>query len=130
MIKRDGYVSNSSSSSFVVIGKVIGHLFEDELVLDKDKHYIVQGKYLYEADDIINLDNNLVKWFKEHYYKNDRRGINDIDDSVIEVSWCGSDACGDTLPKNVSGLQIWSFDKDHHSTYSVRDAEINYPEKD
>ena len=123
MIKRDGYVSNSSSSSFVVIGKVIGHLFED-------KHYIVQGKYLYDAVDIIDLDNNLVKWFKEHYYKNDRHGINDIDDSVIEVSWCGSDSCGETLPKNVSGLQIWSFDKDHHSTYAVSDAEINYPEKD
>ena len=127
---RTGFVSNSGSSSFVIIGKKVGNLFTDKLELDDNKEYYVIGAYLCEGIDIIRLDKKLLRWLKEHYEKNDRESIDSIDGDVIEAVWSMSEPSGNNLPPIPEGNRIWEFTIDQSWTYDVSDAERNYPPKE
>jgi hypothetical protein len=56
---RQGFVSNSSSSSFVVFGNPINFLD-----IKPRKNIYVLGKYLYEGDDYFELTPNFLKVLK------------------------------------------------------------------
>jgi len=57
---RSGYVSNSSSSSFVLVGRVLGGFDEiKSLDFSGDKKYVILGKYLCDGQDIIELNETL-----------------------------------------------------------------------
>lgn len=121
---RTDYVSNSSSSSYIVIGKVIGNMFDDNLELDDDKTYITEGAELCDGQDIITVNKSIYKWFKENQFNAD---VHCIDGDVIEVIWDISDASGDEFPEHFEkGCRIWTFSKDYHSTHTVKEAEDRY----
>jgi hypothetical protein len=126
MKRRFGYVSNSSSSSFVLIGKEVGNLWYDEIQFDKNKMYFMFGVYLCDGCDLIHLDAELAKWFKKHHEKNDRELIDQIDGTVIECAWYGGESEGETLPAIEAGNKIWAEQIDDHSTYDMKTAEGNY----
>lgn len=129
MKTRTSFVSNSSSSSFVVIGKTVGNLFADDIELDEHQFYLMRGKFLCDGEDIITLDKETAKWFKEHHLKDDREYFSQIDDNVIQVTRSFVDPYGAPMPKVEEGNCMWAFSIDHHSTNSVEDAEYNYPAK-
>ena len=59
---RNGFVSNSSSSSFMLIGKMVDE--EDITNSDiKDKNYVVIGKSLGDGDDIFYIETVEMLWF-------------------------------------------------------------------
>ena len=127
---RSNYVSNSSSSSFVIIGRKVGNLFYDDIDLDNGKQHYLVGAYMCDGVDIITLDKEVAEWIKEHYNKNDRWHINQIDGDVIEAEWCASEVSGEKLPSIPEGSMIWVFECDEHSTNNLDDAEYNYSPKE
>lgn len=129
MKTRISFVSNSSSSSFVVIGKPVGNLFVDDIELDEHQVYLMRGKFLCDGEDIISLNKNTAKWFKEHHLKDDRDYFSQIDGNVIQVTRSFIDPYGVPMLKVEEGNCIWAFNIDHHSTNSIEDAEYNYPAK-
>ena len=59
---RNGFVSNSSSSSFIIIGKPVN--INDLKVSDiKNKNYVVVGKDLSDGSDIFNIDSIDIFYF-------------------------------------------------------------------
>ena len=80
---RSNYVSNSSSSSFVVFGYRIGNIYKKNLILDFDnKKYIMVGYDLYNGEDIINLNKTNFNWFRKQINESD---IDCGDGTIIEV---------------------------------------------
>ena len=90
---RNGFVSNSSSSSFVIAAIPVS--INDISKSDLNKYnYVVEGKELYEGDDIFEIDNlNILYFLKaaskiglefniyKHY--NDKLINNELDLSVV-----------------------------------------------
>ena len=130
MKSRIGYVSNSSSSSFVVIGKVVGDLFKGDFKFKKGRKYYVIGKSMCDGTDVILLDKELADWFKKHHEKNDRESFGAIDTDVIESEWSSFDVYDNEMPAIPEGCRIWTVEADYHSTEKLSDAEHNYPVKE
>lgn len=125
---RMGFVSNSSSSSFVFIGKKIGILDEAPRIdFTKPKvTYIMLGTSLSEGDDIIDLNDDLYNWFVEH--KDDI--INNVDyfnGDIYEVYSSGDDYAKinkvDVKSDIIEAVHIYA---DYNSTDSINKAEEIY----
>ena len=127
---RKSFISNSSSSSFVLIGNEVGNLWHDEIQFDKNKRYFMFGAYLSDGYDLICLNAKLAEWFKEHHEKNDCKLINEINGTVIECVWYGCESQGEALPAIEAGTKIWAETMDDHSTYNVGTAKGNYCPKE
>ncbi len=54
---RNGFVSNSSSSSFVLIGKEIN--YNDYLDIDKKNDIVFFGDYIYEGFDVFKINEKI-----------------------------------------------------------------------
>jgi len=54
---RQGFVSNSSSSSFLLIGEEVNF---DDLTMNDVENIIVLGRYLYEGQDVFDLTEELL----------------------------------------------------------------------
>lgn len=67
---RMGHVSNSSSSSFVGIGKEL--TLEEVLNYDGDKKITVVGEYLYQGQDVFNLTPEMIEAIKQ---SNNKEGL-------------------------------------------------------
>lgn len=126
---RSNYVSNSSSSSFIVIGYNVGNILENkEFKLDfKNKEYFMIGKYLYvdEADDFIHLTPKLLKWFEDHKYTID---VGNGDIIEIEKN-CQNDWWSDCvkIPKNLKDNALaWIIKSSNNSSTTVEDLEKRY----
>ncbi len=130
MKTRAYYVSNSSSSSFVIIGRKIGNLFHEDVKLEKGRQYYVIGTCFEDGYDVISLNDEMAEWLKEHYSKNDRERIREIDGNVIEADFSSYEPDGEKLPAIPEGRKIWSFTADQHSSYDINDASENYPPKE
>ena len=57
---REDFVTNSSSSSFVIVGKDVSF---DDIDLTQG-HYIIVGKYLWDGQDIINATMPILNYIK------------------------------------------------------------------
>lgn len=125
---RTNYVSNSSSSSFVVICKKIGEFKDlDKLLLEKDKTYFVLGEWLDEGIDYIEFkrDDSLCNFLKEHCNKLT------IDSPVYQVFNLAEnqvDLSRDLLKEILPGDNVtaMSIDIDYHSTTNPEEARYMY----
>ena len=121
---RTSYVSNSSSSSFIVIGRPICNLKDltDPLcpALDfEHKDYVMLGDYLDEGVDYIRLNKEMYEWIKEHAGE-----INMDDGDLIEEVLAGEGFVD--IPANAEGCRAWNVEIDYHSSESVADLKDNY----
>lgn len=129
---RTNYVSNSSSSSFVVVCKEVG-LFKDlnKLLLEKDKTYFILGDWLDEGLDFIEFkrDSALCNYMKEH----DNALCRDA--TVYQLIGAAEDQVDlsrDLLKEIMPGDKVIAVnvDIDYHSTEDVRNFYERYIEKE
>jgi len=114
MKHRNGFVSNSSSSSFIAIGKTVTL---DEINLKKQTIFI--GEYLNEGKDIVEVTPSLLKRIKqaekeEHKIKGWYK--------FFEVQMSVTSEESLKFPVDVSfkkGTEIFSCEKDYRCTESV-----------
>jgi hypothetical protein len=125
---RSGYVSNSSSSSFVVIGKDVGNIYSNNLQLDfENKQYVMLGKELSDGTDYIELTAELFEWIDKRKF--------DLDwgnGSIIEIITSGKNAWSADcikIPDNLSNAFAWSIKADDWSSSSIEDLEKRYIRK-
>ena len=121
---RNGYVSNSSSSSFLIIGKEIGDIFDEpKKVLDfKNNYYVFIGKNLFDDGiDMISLNQKLYDWLYEH-----RWNIKDIGSgTIIEVIELEEND-RIKIPNNLKDATVWNLNVNHHSSETIEDLEKRY----
>jgi len=127
---RNGYVSNSSSSSFLVLGNVVGTPQNIERIkFDFDKfEYVMVGKFLCEGYDLIKLNPKIVKWIERHradcfldyraneIYKVIQRSTSYGDENVMDI------------PNITLNAKVMSITADQHSSTTVNEMEDNYAE--
>lgn len=125
---RSGYVSNSSSSSFVVIGKDTGNIYSNNLQLDfENKQYVMLGKELSDGTDYIELTPELFEWINRRKF--------DLDwgnGSIIEIITSGKNAWSVDcikIPDNLTNAFAWSIKADDWSSSSIEDLEKRYIRK-
>lgn len=117
---RVGYISNSSSASFVLLGREVGNIYDNDLVLDfKHKTYVIFGKFLYEGIDYIRLNKEIFDWLNKHKYEiklNDGLIIEelDIDEDCIKI------------PDGITDAKVWNIKIDQSSSESIHDLQLNY----
>lgn len=121
---RTSYVSNSSSSSFIVIGKYVCNLrdLRDPLcpALDfEHKDYVMLGNYLDEGVDYIRLNKELYAWVCEHANE-----ISMEDGDLIEEVLSGEGYVD--IPEGAGGCRAWNVEIDYHSSESVDDLKYHY----
>ena len=123
---RNNYVSNSSSSSFILIGIESGNIFEN-LTLDFDnKNYVMIGRYFFndEADDFIELTEEMFNWLNYRKYN-----IDIGNGTIIEVIKNGkNDWSSDRMkiPDNLKNATVYLINASDRSSSSVEDLEKNY----
>ena len=126
MKMRNNYISNYSSSSFILIGIESGNIFEN-LTLDFDnKNYVMIGRYFFndEADDFIELTEEMFNWL------NDRKYDIDIGNgTIIEVIKSGKNSWSSNRMKisdNLKNATVYLINASYRSSSSVEDLEKNY----
>ena len=126
---RTGFVSNSSSSSFLLVGKYLGHLSDDKVMPDFTKAkacYVLLGSWLSEGKDVIYLTEELFNWFRE---RKDKLCDNyDFDGRIYEAYITEN---GESTQVSKSEIPESKFDvvfieMDEHSTINIREAEEVY----
>ncbi|HBY20774.1 MAG TPA: hypothetical protein DEG71_07170 [Clostridiales bacterium] len=119
---RQGFVSNSSSSSFLLIGKEVKL---EDICLDDVNTIVVIGKYLNEGMDIFDLSEELLlELLTDSYNKNDFSFYKRIREGEGEITFTK-----DILPdeENISAI---SYEVDMNSTNNVNELRENYLNED
>ena len=123
---RNGFVSNSSSSSFVVFGKTLTNPEEVRLTLSvRKKPALAIGRYLSEGMDVIEVDeeifnaiieNNIFQEFQFLFPYKQISGEGGLSGEAIE----------NDLPET---FEVFSGEVDYHSTETVEDLVRIYVEE-
>ena len=133
---RAGFVSNSSSSSFIIMGLRKGYLSDiDRIMFEKGKQYVMFGKYLWDGYDVIFLskdnetESELLQWFIDNKEKVLEKSKEDdyIGEIYEAIAYGGSlEVDPKTLADIKEVLHIESVEEDCHSTDSVERAKKIY----
>ena len=108
MKTRIGFVSNSSSANCLIIGRVAGTI-KSLSRLEAGKTYVMlTWHYLYEGNDVIQLDQEMLDWLKKHWKHKSHE--------IIEVEHLLEDTDGMPLPQVSEGALFWIEDRDYHYT--------------
>jgi|GEM_PF-4462425 len=125
---RQGFVSNSSSSSFVVIGKRVS-LTDISLDDFKNKNWMIETGYYYEGT--VNIQ---TKWFDKNQFEdlyNFMVNSGDVSDEfkrdyLIEVFEYGSDSGEMTVKAgripDTCDLTIFYGEEDQHSPSNMQEV--------
>jgi hypothetical protein len=113
---RNDFVTNSSSSSFVIIGKKVNGY--NEIDLSKSK-YVVIGDFLSDGYDIFDVDKNILEALPYLRYE---------DMAIIEVyqEIYGDDIFNEVVNPYTEGVRLWSGERDYHGSYGKQDVEERY----
>lgn len=124
---REDFVTNSSSSSFVIIGKDVSF---DDIDLTQG-HYIIVGKYLWDGYDIIDATMPIL-----NYIKNKK-----MEDKFSYMKEFIAGECGtsfslkklkefvDKTAKEDDEITVNTFDIDYHSTTTLAEFIERYVEE-
>lgn len=119
---RNGFVSNSSSSSFVILGKQI-----DVIDLDKAKNPYLLGDCLCEGEDVIQLNKEMIDLIKKEGLNRNR--------VIVECFSFSSDNYDKQFNFNVSDIpektfNIFSGNVDYCCTNDIEDFKERYITKE
>lgn len=128
---RKDFVTNSSSSSFIIVGNNVNI---EDIDLSKGE-YFCKGKYLYEGHDVFGLDENLLNFIQNQLVISN---LTSDDDSkynnlsffinylyVNEDETLTIDELSNYINKN-DKFKIIEFEKDYCSTTTVEDLRDRY----
>jgi len=124
---RSGFVSNSSSSSFIILGKNID-IRDISFSKIKENEIYVFGVYLNEGQDVFKVDSDEMLAFFKAYDKLDldyARGFKFIETYTFIDSESTDEIDLSILPKE-GKANIISGDKDYNSSYSLEDLKCRY----
>lgn len=131
-IKTD-YTTNSSSSSFIVVGKRVEDIEEVDL---SNGDYLFMGKQLCDGQDVVKVDANILNYLKSHLHSNyGELRLGDYYVSLLKSFMIKSDEDDDCLftinelkqhVKEYESFQIISVEKDYHGSEDVSDLRNNY----
>lgn len=129
---RNGYVSNSSSSSYVIIGKVLGNILNDVEIKKEDvdfsKNYFVFGGSLNDGEDIFELTEDMFDFIRKN---KDKLQEYDCFDGTIVETVLYSDS-GETIDieklynRGFKELRVFAGDVDYHVSETIEDFKENY----
>lgn len=125
---RQGFVSNSSSSSFLIIGKEI-EIKDVTYKMVKEKNIIVAGDYLSDAQDIFKIKtieeyafikalnkisiDDTFKYYNAYFYDNDEESEGEIDLSKLP---------------NTGIVKYFYLEQDYKSSKNLDDMKRRYDE--
>jgi hypothetical protein len=127
---RTNYVSNSSSSSFVVICKEVGNIFESNINLDfENKEYAMIGNHddWEGGNDFIHLTPELFDWLNERKYD-----INIENGDIIEIITSGQGNWNEEcikIPEGYKDIYARMITADDNSSETIEDLERRYIKK-
>lgn len=126
---RSSYVSNSSSSSFIIIGYEVGDIFDEpKKELDfKNNYYVYLGKEIYDSEDgmdLIDLNQEIYDWLYDHKWNIKEMGRG----TIIKVIDLQENDCM-KIPDNIKDALVWCLNVSHHSSENIKDLEERYIEK-
>lgn len=124
---RAGFVSNSSSSSFVIFGKLLGRLadIEPHEFDFNSKTYLMIGHELSDGYDIITLDEEIYDFFvacvnlKEHPFTVIESFKHEIDDD-------GWDLMIDLSKEPYNNTSLFRLVSDYNRSETMEDLERRY----
>ena len=129
---RTDFVTNSSSSSFIIVGK---HVDINEVDLSNGK-YLFIGKELCDGQDIMEINNETLAYLKSHISSN--WGDMMLGDSYIFIvkyfakRYSEDNDCTFTIRELKKCLdenepfEIISVEKDYHGSENVEDLRDKY----
>lgn len=122
---RQGFVSNSSSSSFVIVGYAVNA--KDITIEDiKSKNYIVNGSYMYEGADVFRIKAREILFFL--------KAFQDLGMDTFEIFEVVSESVDeeystvvnlDELP-NSGKITFTQIEQDYNSSESLNDLIDRY----
>lgn len=122
---RNGFVSNSSSSSFLIIGKELNIREVSPSIIKKKNIYALSPGTLYEGQDIFRIENTESLAFL--------KALDDVDSDksflIMDSCFFGSDDSGEIDVKNLPDkgkVRFYSGMIDHHSSEYIEDLKSRY----
>ena len=124
---RTNYVSNSSSSSFVIICREVGNIFQSNLNLDfENKAYAMIGNHddWEGGDDFIHLTPELLDWFEKRKFNIDV-GNGDIFEIIESGQNQWNEKCV-KIPEGYKDIYARVINADQNSSETIEDLERRY----
>ncbi len=115
---RTGFVSNSSSSSFIVVGRE-SNLDE----LNDPNAVVIMDGYLGDGVDYIEIknDENLINTIMAAVYNDDIKCGCDISYYIIEKKYDMEEMPFVSIKEEDVGKKIFHFNIDYHRTYDYKE---------